>query len=335
MATEYKSVEYRLHECLVQIQEMLTVLKFDRSLLDSIQEGKELIKNKKYTVAVMGEFKRGKSSMINALLGAKILPADVTPTTATINRITYGSAPKAVINFRDGTSEEISIDQLTDYVTKITPDGEARALRIKEATVCLPTVICQNHIDIIDTPGLNDDESMTRVTIEMIEHVDAVIVPIHARAPFSETEKKFVCQLIESENINNLIFAVTFMDQLDEDDYEYDQFMDYIRKRIQSEVFRELELRGSSEAVVQKAHRMLDQLRISGISSSQALESFLSNNRKLRKKSGFEPFYEMLISAVTAKQLENAIRKTVKTVDFVLLQTFLSLILYKTLILIC
>lgn len=317
METEYRSIEYRLHEYLVQIQEMLSILDFDPVLLNSIQDCKELIKNKRYRVAVMGEFKRGKSSLINALLGAKILPADATPTTATINRITYGPDPKAVIIFRDGQKKEIPTDQLTDYVTKITADGEARALKIKEATVYFPTVICQNHIDIIDTPGLNDDARMTQITIDMISNVDAVIVPIHARAPFSETEKKFVCQLIESDSINNLVFVVTFLDQLDEDDYDYDRFMEYIQHRIQSEVLLELEKRNSPEKVIQKAHRLLDQLQIRGISSSLALESFVSNNRELRKKSRFEPFYDALIGIVTAKQLENAVRKTIETLRVV------------------
>lgn len=313
MSAEYRSIEYRLHEYLVQIQEMLTVLEFDPSFLQDIQDCKELIKNKQYTIAVMGEFKRGKSSLINALLGAKILPADATPTTATINRITYGPEPRAVIAFRDGTQQEIPIEELVDYVTKTTSDGEVRALSIKEATVYFPTVICQNHIDIIDTPGLNDEDRMTQITIEMIANVDAVIVPIHARAPFSQTEKKFVCQLIESDNINNLIFVVTFLDQLDEDDYEYEKFMEYIRRRIQTEVFAELEKRNCSQRVMLKAHRMLDHIQINGISSAQALESFVSNQRELRRKSRFEPFMDALTRNVTAKQLESAVEKTIQT----------------------
>lgn len=313
MSAEYRSIEYRLHEYLVQIQEMLTVLEFDPSFLQDIQDCKELIKNKQYTIAVMGEFKRGKSSLINALLGAKILPADATPTTATINRITYGPEPRAVIAFRDGTQQEIPIEELVDYITKTTSDGEVRALNIKEATVYFPTVICQNHIDIIDTPGLNDEDRMTQITIEMIANVDAVIVPIHARAPFSQTEKKFVCQLIESDNINNLIFVVTFLDQLDEDDYEYEKFMEYIRRRIQTEVFAELEKRNCSQRVMLKAHRMLDHIQINGISSAQALESFVSNQRELRRKSRFEPFMDALTRNVTAKQLESAVEKTIQT----------------------
>lgn len=320
MATEYRTIEYRLHESLVQIQEMLSVLGFDRNLLESVIACKNLIKNKQYNIAVMGEFKRGKSSLINALLGARILPADATPTTATVNRITYGPEPKAVVHFHDGESKEIRIDQLADYVTKTTADGEARALRIREATIYFPTVICQNHIDIIDTPGLNDDVRMTRITIDMIANADAVVVPIHARAPFSETEKKFVCQLLESDGINNIVFVVTFLDQLDEDDYIYEKFMDYIRRRIQTEVFAELEKRESSKDILRKAHLLLDDLQIRGISSSLALESFLSNSREKREKSRFEGFSNALICSATAKQLENAITKTIENIKDVVSQ---------------
>lgn len=122
---------------------------------------------------------------------------------------------------------------------------------------------------------------------------------------------------MESENIQNLVFVVTFLDQLDEDDYEYETFMEYIRRRIQSEVLAELARRGSPESVTEKAHRMLDQLQVNGISSAQALESFVTNNRDLRRKSRFEPFCDVLLGVVTAKQLENAVRKTVAALETV------------------
>src|SRR6476660_5374268 len=43
-----------------------------------------------FRIAVVGEFKRGKSTLINALMGREILPADVLPCSATVNRVTYG-----------------------------------------------------------------------------------------------------------------------------------------------------------------------------------------------------------------------------------------------------
>ncbi len=313
MHKSYKSIEYKLHESLVQIEEAFKWLDFDQEQLSAIRESKELLKTKKYTIAVMGEFKRGKSSLINSLLGAKILPADSTPATATINRITYRPEPKVTVTYNSGSVDEIRMEELADYVTKLTPQGEARAMSIQEATVYFPTVICQNHVDIIDTPGLNDDERMTRITIGMLQDVDAVLVPIHARSPFSETEKRFVCQLLESENIHDIMFVVTFIDQLDEEDYEYDTFLNDIKKRIRQGVFAELEKTKKGPDVLKRAHACLDNCSICGVSSTLALKYFVTNNRELLKKSRFEEFKAELMRVTTAKQVENAAARTLRT----------------------
>ena len=315
MAVDYKSIEYSLHESLIQIADAYKLLKLDAGLLEQVQQCKDLLKTKRYTIAVMGEFKRGKSSLINALLGSKILPADATPTTATINRITFAPSPKVVVTYKDGDAEDVDINALGDYVTKLTDEGELRAMRIREATIYFPTQICQNHVDIIDTPGLNDEARMTRITIEMVENVDAVIVPIHARAPFSATEKNFVCQMLESDNIHNIVFVITFIDQLDEDDYEYDSFTGAIKTRIQTEVFAELERRSCDEQIISKAHMILDNISLFAISSSLALKSFVTNNRSDLKKSRFEEFRVGLMHIVTAKQTENALRKSVEQIQ--------------------
>lgn len=318
MGVEYKSIEFGLYEYLVQIQDMLTLLEADENLMSKIIKTKELIKTKKYYVAVMGEFKRGKSSLINALLGQKVLPADVEPATATINRITYGTALKAVIDLKDGSSRDLEISQLADYVTKLTPEGAARAVLIKEAIVFAPTVICQNHVDIIDTPGLNDNEEMTKITIDTLNNVDAVIVAIHARAPFSETERNFVCQLIKSDNINNIVFVVTFIDQLDEDDYIYDDFMDKIKNRIQKEVIQKLLSDDEPESIIRKAHAIMDNMHIYGVSATQALKYFVTNDKKAFEKSRFDIFKTELLQNVTAKQVESAVQNAVMDIKEVL-----------------
>lgn len=318
MAVEYKSIEFRLYEYLVQIQDMLTLLEADEDMLSKIVKTKELIRTKKYYVAVMGEFKRGKSSLINALLGQKILPADVEPATATINRITYGTALKAVVDFKDGTSRDLDISELSDYVTKLTPEGASRAALIKEAIVYAPTVICQNHVDIIDTPGLNDNEEMTKITIDTLNNVDAVIVAIHARAPFSETERNFVCQLIKGDKINNIVFVVTFIDQIDEDDYTYEEFMDKIKNRIQKEVFQKLSKDDEPESIVKKAHDIMDNMHIYGVSATQALKYFMTNDKKAFEKSRFDIFKAELLQSVTAKQVESSVQNAVKDIKEVL-----------------
>jgi ribosome biogenesis GTPase A len=76
-------------------------------MLGEISACKDLIETKRYSVVVVGEFNHGKSSLINALLGAKVLPTDAIPTTATINRITYGQEKKVTISYKDGGVEDI------------------------------------------------------------------------------------------------------------------------------------------------------------------------------------------------------------------------------------
>lgn len=318
MAVSIKAAEFQLHESIVQLQEMLSILDFDEDLSEKLEESKNIIKTRKYNVAVMGEFKRGKSTLLNSLLGAPILPADATPTTAAVSRITYGPKEKAVLFYKDGSEEEIPFAGLKDSITKLTENGQTVSALLKEAVLFYPSVICQNYIDLIDTPGLNDEEKMTQITIDMLPEVDAVIVPIHARFPFSMTEKQFVCRLLESESIHDIIFVVTFMDQLDEDDYVYSDYMSAIANRIRTEVFSELNEQEAEEKVLNKAHKILDGLRICGLSASLALKAFASGSRSALEESRFPLFQKMLLGSLTAGQTENAIRSAVINIGSVL-----------------
>ena len=318
MTSSMKAMEFQLHENLVQLQELLSLLDFDPGLLNSLEQAKTRIRTRKYRVAVMGEFKRGKSTLLNALLGAPILPADATPTTAAISRITYGSRERVLLFFRDGTSREIPFTGLSEAVTKLTENGQAISASLKEAVIFYPSVICQNYIDLIDTPGLNDEEAMTRVTIDMLPLTDAVIVPIHARSPFSITEKQFVCQLIRSSSIQNILFVVTFLDQLDEDDYVYEDYMKALAGRIRREVLEELEKRETSSEEMQKARRILDQPCICGLSASLALKAFSSGEKSLLQKSRFPEFQKLLLKILTAGQAEHALRASIGDIERVI-----------------
>lgn len=299
---DFKDIEFELYGNLIQMKNILSYYKREDDIIQDLVNCAELIKTKKYHVAVVGEFRRGKSSLINAMLGLKVLPADVTPTTATINRITFGTEPQVTICYKDGGTELIPIEELKNYVTKQTEEMEERALSIREAVVSYPTVICQNHIDIIDTPGLNDDESMTGITLALLKEIDVVIVAVSALSPFSEVEKGFVTELIARETISDVIFVVTFIDQVDEEDLQ--KLLDNIKKRIQQMTMAEIDKRyGDKEEILGKARRILkDRFKLFAVSSYQALQAFVTGNRQLLKSSRFPFFKEELYKLLTAGQ---------------------------------
>src|ERR671935_1884526 len=80
-------------------------------------------------VAVIGEFKRGKSTLINALLGEDVLPTGVTPVTAVPTLLRFGPAARAVIYRRDGSAAPIPLAQLPDYVTERGNPGNRKHVR--------------------------------------------------------------------------------------------------------------------------------------------------------------------------------------------------------------
>lgn len=306
----FKNAEFQLYGYLVQLQEMFKTNCIGESEIEKINENIQLIQSRKFNVAVMGEFKRGKSSLINAMLGLKVLPADVTPATATINRITYGNEPSLTIFYKDGTKEAADMKNISNYVTMLTEEGLKRAAQINEAVIGYPTVICQNHVDIIDTPGLNDNIEMTRVTMNMLKNIDAAIVVVSALAPFSEKESEFVCELLKSDNIENIVFVVTHIDQIDED--EQDKLIAFIQNRINKNISEFIKQDNCMSEILIKAKRVLDNPMIFGVSSYLALKSFITGDRQLLKMSNFEEFKTELYEFLTSQQGMNTMRKAVK-----------------------
>lgn len=308
MKYENQNLDFEVYVRLHDLRKILSKYQPDGEFDEEMNRYLELIRTKRYRVAVLGEFSRGKSSLINALLGSSVLPADVLPSTATINRVTFGLDPHVEIIYKDGKREDIAIDAMESYVTKLTEESQEKASTIEEAVVVYPTVICQNHIDIIDTPGLNDSEDMTFLTKSQLNRIDAAIVTISALSPLSETERLLITSLIESEEIGYLIFAVSFIDRIDEEDV--DRVLEDIRSRI-SRIADEIAQRyGADSPVTQKANRILRQPELYGISAKKALKAFETNNNKLLKASCFPDFQKALYRILTTQQNVNAIYKS-------------------------
>jgi predicted GTPase len=76
---------------------------------ESIKETLEKTAQEHFEVAIVGEFKRGKSTLINAMLGQEVLPADVLPATATLNRVTYSEEPYVQVEYKNGNSEKVDL----------------------------------------------------------------------------------------------------------------------------------------------------------------------------------------------------------------------------------
>jgi hypothetical protein len=249
----------------------------------------------------VGEFKRGKSTLINALLGKDILPADVLPATATLNRVTYSAVPYVIVEYKNGKTERVNISELENYVTKLSYESEKKAESVKQATVYYDTEFCRNNVDIIDTPGLNDDEQMTEVTMSILPKIDAAVFVISANSPFSQFEKEFLEKKMLTSDLGRIIFAVNCFGTFSKEDEN--RIVETVARRIGSYVMEKAKLvmgEDSKEFSVYK--RKIGKPKVIGIYAKKALMAKENGDKEMLAESNFPNFENVLESMLTKER---------------------------------
>lgn len=148
----------------------------------TIHQLEERIATENFKVLVVGEFNRGKSTFINALLRQQVLPSYSTPTTAIINEVKWGDKQKVMLYHKKPASgssrppQEIPVDKIEEYVViKDSGKKEGQESPYEKVELFWPLELCRNGVEIIDSPGLNENEVRQQVTVEYLSRVDAVL----------------------------------------------------------------------------------------------------------------------------------------------------------------
>ena len=193
----------------------------DKTEVEFLDELKKKLLSNNFKVLVIGEFKRGKSTFINALLHEEILPAYSVPCTAIINEIKYSKEKKAIIYFKDKPQNlpegldpkikdyikshiseghipplTVKIDELENYVTitDVEKDQNESVAEspFEKAEIYVPLDLCQDGIEIIDSPGLNEHSTRDRVTNDYANNVDAMIFVLLCQPLASKSEMESI-----------------------------------------------------------------------------------------------------------------------------------------------
>jgi len=299
----YRQAEFALVAGLERLYALAAGLGLS-DLARQVHEARTRIEQHRFTIAVVGEFKRGKSTFINALLGQEILPADVAPTSATLNRVTYGLKPAVKVVFKEGRGEHfVEIGQLADYVTKLTPEAEALASTVEEAVVYYPVPFCKNNVDIIDTPGLSDDVAMTKVTLGILSRVDAAILVILATSPFSQSEAAFLESLLLEYGLGSVLFVVTAIDRLPQPK-DRDRILSTVSDRVSSRIRQHAAVHfGDGTEAYHDYLRRVGEPRVFGISGHDALTGKVTHDGELLAASRLpelEAFLERFLTKESA-----------------------------------
>jgi hypothetical protein len=160
------------------------------------------IRSDAFIVLVAGEFRRGKSTLINALLGEKVLPANATPTTAVLTEVRWGEQREAMLyrlpaNGRHpGQPERVPVAELTNRIVI----NYEKANPYERAVVYWPLDLCRHGVVLVDSPGLNEAPERQAVTLEVVRRADAVIFVQDAQANMSLSEVHFLKTYLDSHD---------------------------------------------------------------------------------------------------------------------------------------
>lgn len=186
-------------------------------------------KDDPFTLVVCGEFKRGKSSLINALLGEEVVTTNVTTETVTLNKISYGAHSNEAIlsggrrlRLKDKDLERDNLEELIKEV------GEP----INQIEIKRPIEILKD-VTIIDTPGLGDSlKDFSDLVDHALRQADAVIYVFSVSYPLSQAEQLFLKAEVLPQRYTDLFLVGNYCDVL-RDKNEYDRMEQLLQQRVE------------------------------------------------------------------------------------------------------
>jgi len=182
-----------------------------RDLADEADRLHERTVAGRYFVACLGQFKRGKSTLLNALLGTPVLPMGVRPMTSAA--IVVRHAPRETIRIRVGGGDwqEIPRTSLAGHVTEEQNPGNRK--RLDAVEVLLPAAILAKGMCLVDTPGIESTYvENTRTTLAFLPQVDAALMVLGGDPPIAARELEVVTELCR--HVEHFLFVLNKADRL-------------------------------------------------------------------------------------------------------------------------
>jgi GTPase SAR1 family protein len=175
-----------------------------------------------YSILVVGEAKRGKSTFVNALIGKDTLPTDIAVATSQVFKISSSDKEGYRLRFEDGSQQEISREELPLYGSQVMADvGASPTLDrlVRWIEVDAPLRFLSKGVSILDTPGLGAlYVNHARITHRFVPEADAVIFVLESGQPVVEDDLTFIQELLGVTR--NIFFIQTKIDLFDKEAWQ-------------------------------------------------------------------------------------------------------------------
>ncbi len=180
------------------------------SVADEARELAERVSEGRFYVACVGQVKRGKSTLLNALVGYEVVPTGFVPVTAVPTVVRYGNELRARIRMRSGSWRNVALADLKEYVTEELNAENKKG--VDGAEVYVPSPLLSSGMCLVDTPGLGSVFTRNTVTTQaFIPHIDAALVVVGADPPIAGEELALVEAV--GKQIHDLILVINKADR--------------------------------------------------------------------------------------------------------------------------
>ena len=193
-----------------------------------------LVENPPIDVAILGQFKAGKSSFVNSLIGQDVLPVGVIPVTTVISRLQFGEQERATVSFFDGTRKEIPIAELDEYTAEAKNPSNQKSVEMVD--VELPALADYAGLRLVDTPGLGSVfKAHMEVSSNWLPEVGAAVLAVSADRPLSENDLQLIREL--TQHTPRIILLLTKADLLSPS--QQDEVVKFFEDTVKRELNRE------------------------------------------------------------------------------------------------
>lgn len=152
---------------------------------------REQLLSNSFNLVILGQFKRGKTTLINSLIGKEILPSSVVPLTSIVTILKYGEKIRCNIFMEDGSEKNVCIEELADFITEKGNPKNMRGVRCAHIEYSSPFL--EKGMLLVDTPGVGSTFlHNTETTYEYLDHLDAALFLMSADVPISQVEKELL-----------------------------------------------------------------------------------------------------------------------------------------------
>jgi Dynamin family len=249
----------------------------------------------RFYLTLAGQFSRGKSTLMNAMLGMDRLPTGVVPVTSVITAVSYNTHECIRMHFENSSlTHEVPLSELPEWITERGNPGNERKIEVAE--VQLPAELLRRGAFFVDTPGLGSAViENTKTTNRFLPNIDALVLVTSFEFPLSQEEILF---LVRTRGLRRKIFVV-----INKADLCVGAQREEVLKFIRTRMAQEFEP---------------DEIPVFPVSASEALAARLERDPARLERSGVPAFELALFEYLLSERTHDFLKATYNRLESLL-----------------